>query len=133
MRYVRLATVEDVYQAHTVEHALEEEGIRCIVAHENTTTMIPVLNGIMGAGIEIRVLEVDFLAANAILEKLKKEDVLKCPECGSQNLDYGVGTKSTLLRIFGSAAVMSVFGLAGKSAFVYKCRDCGTEFRKNQL
>jgi len=70
MRYVNVTTVDDIYQAQFVSHALEEAGIPCIQANEPTNTMMPYLR----QGIQIRVKETDYLRAKFICEKAFKRD-----------------------------------------------------------
>jgi hypothetical protein len=58
--------VNDIYQAHFLSQALEEEGIRCIEANENIATMLPHLR----QGIQIRVRAIDYLRARVICDRL---------------------------------------------------------------
>jgi hypothetical protein len=66
MRYVNVATVDDIYQAQFVSHALEVEGILCIQANEPTNTMLPYLR----QGIQILVKETDYIRAKITCDKV---------------------------------------------------------------
>jgi DNA-directed RNA polymerase subunit RPC12/RpoP len=128
-----LTYLDNSYQAHFVENALEEEGIRPMVLFLNSHALFPFERGLMGEGIEVRVIEADLESARAILDKVRMADVLACPDCGSVNLSYGVGMKDFWLTLLAIFMTLLVNPLAAKLAFLYKCRDCGKEFRKSKI
>lgn len=68
MTYVNLTTVNDMYDAHFLGQALEEEGILYIAANESSATTMPYLR----QGIQIRVREEDFERAKAIADSYNK-------------------------------------------------------------
>ena len=68
MRYVDLITVNDIFQAHAVARALEDEGIPCIEANEHIASMLPHLR----QGIQIRVNATDYIKARIISDRVEK-------------------------------------------------------------
>jgi len=122
MKYVDLTTVNDVYQAHMLSAALEEAGIPCIEANENTATLLPYLQ----QGIQIRVRDTDYLRAKVISGRLEKTWQLKCPSCGSGEVKYKGEARRKLS--FTEAIVSLLHIPVRKHLLVYACSDCGSTF-----
>jgi hypothetical protein len=128
MRFINLCTVDNSYEANFIKNELADEGIACIVTNENFTNLMPHFNGILGSGIQILVDKDDFESANALLEKRRAKDVLTCPECGSQNIKYGLGTTSKTSKLV--ALILSLL-MASPTRHIrqtYYCNDCKREF-----
>jgi hypothetical protein len=133
MKYVTLTTVDDTYQAYFVKKALEDEGIQCMIFNEHASNLLP-LAGPMAPIVDIKVLDDDHEAALKILTDLRaKTDVVHCPNCGSTNVEYGLGSKNKIKRI--AVFMMAIFFWIPVSRFhlVYHCKDCQTEFRKSKF
>ena len=64
-RWTVLATVEDIISANMVSALLEDEDILCMIANENTASLLPYLR----QGVQVLVKETDFLRARAIFDK----------------------------------------------------------------
>jgi hypothetical protein len=125
MTYIDLATVNDIYQAHFLTQALEEEGIRCIEANGNIATILPHLR----QGIQIRVKNTDYLKARVICDRIEQMWRLRCPECDSTRLKY-VGEEPQSLTAI--EKFLSFFHIpVSKYLLVYNCTDCGTTFKTN--
>lgn len=132
MRYVNLTTAEDSYQAHFLRKALEDEGIKCIVTNEHMSNLFP-LAGPLGNDIQIQVVEPDFEVARNILNKLKANtDTIRCPNCDSLHVKYGLGITNRLKRIVFLVMATVFWVPIAKVLFVYYCLDCKTEFRKSK-
>ena len=91
--FVTITTYDDYVTANFEKQKLEENGITCYLADENTIAIQWTLNNAMG-GIKLRVLEEDLEKATKVLnEKSEKLQVdfkidgsdLICPNCGSNN------------------------------------------------
>lgn len=128
MQFVRLTTVENSFEANFLKEDLESEGIVCILTNENVTTLIPHMNGILGSGIQVLVAETDLAKANEILAK-RATGIVKCPNCESTNIHFGLGTKNRFKRIV-SIFISTVTAMPFNNINnVYYCNDCGTEFK----
>lgn len=133
MRFVTLATLEDRYQAQFVDRALAEKGIQCIVTHENTTDLMPHLTGMMGAGVEIRVAEVDYMEARRVLDQLREGDDVICPECGSNQVEFLPSAEKTPGFLVLVLSIMTFSPLAPRHIITCHCQTCGFEFQKRKL
>jgi len=102
--FVALTTYDDYVTANFEKQKLEENGITCYLADENTIAMQWTLNNAMG-GIRLRVLEEDLEKAIKILNeksetvhvdfKIEGNDLI-CPKCGSNNTVTEKYSKSIL-------------------------------------
>lgn len=132
MRYISLTTLEDSYQAHFLKKALEDEGIMCVVVNEHMNSLFP-LAGPLGNDLQLQVAEVDFDAARNILNKLKSNtDTIRCPNCESLHVKYGLGIKNRFKRIIFLVMATVFWVPIAKVHYVYYCLDCQTEFRKSK-
>lgn len=130
MRFINLCTVDNSYEANAIREALSEEGIPCVVTNENFTALMPHLNGMLGAGIQILVHRDDLETAQQIIEKNVNRDITACPNCGSKNISYGLGTTNKVKK---TLAIMISLLIAAPTRHVrptYSCNDCKTEFGK---
>lgn len=109
--------------AHIHKGLLEENGIEAFIFGENFMATLPSFSGLLDAGIELRVREEQFEQAVAILKK-ELEDVKKCENCGSENIQFTYGKKgiSTIIFSLFSAIVGEPFGNIERHYF---CNDCG--------
>lgn len=117
-------------EAQILRSKLESYGIRCMVTNAHFSTLMPVYNQMMGGMIRIYVLESDLALAQELLdEPAQKTEQLVCPECGSENVKYGLGKKK-ILKYFSLLLSFLVLIPLLPNLMVYRCRDCGHEFRK---
>jgi len=122
-------TCDNVPEAAIIKGRLENEGISCFVTNENFTTMMPHLNGILGAGVQIIINEVDLEEATKILglnEPVKNQIV--CPYCQSSNIRFGLGKKRVGKIILILLSVLIVIPFKNLSNNYY-CRDCKSDFK----
>ena len=115
MRFISVCTVDDSYQAKFIKDKLSSEGIECILTNENFTAMMPLMNGMLGAGIQVLVDKDDFERASQILEKRNSRDVAVCPNCGSSNIKYGLGPRHRFKKLF---ELLIAFVLADHSSYI---------------
>ncbi|HZY80168.1 MAG TPA: DUF2007 domain-containing protein [Cyclobacteriaceae bacterium] len=123
MRWVNLTTVDDIFQAQALAHALEEEDIPCIEANENTAVLLPHLR----QGIEIRVKDTDYLKAKAISDKVEALRLLRCPRCHSDKLKYQASEEQPLKKIDVIKKLLH-FPL-GNHWLIYRCLNCNLDFK----
>lgn len=118
MAYVTVATADDIFHAHFLGQALEEEGIQYIEANENIATMLPHLR----QGIQIRVKDIDYLRAKVVCERVEEMRRLHCPECDSTEMKY-LGLEARPLTFTEKVMKLLRFPVSGQM-LVYGCRKC---------
>lgn len=134
MTFITIATVEKVIDAHMFKSRLESEGLLVFLKDEHMVGMILYYNLLLG-GIKVRVPENQAGKAMEILTEIEKspflteqDDVLKCPDCGSQNLMEKFKTYG------GWRGFLSVLSMLLFTAYPfyykekYRCNDCGHLF-----
>jgi len=79
--------------------------------------------------IQIMVNNTDFEKANKIIDLDQSKESLKCPNCHSENITYGLGSNK-IKKIF--VIIMSLFAFTPFSNLknTYYCKNCKIEFRK---
>jgi len=128
MEVLRLTTCNSIIEATMIKNLLENEGIECFLTNENFTTLMPGFNGVMGSGIQIMVNNTDLDKANKIINLDQASEILKCPNCQSENITYGLGSNK-IKKIF--IIIMSLFAFTPFSNLksTYYCKNCKIEFR----
>jgi hypothetical protein len=128
MAIVRLTTCNDIIEATFIKDILENENIQCFLTNEYSTTVVPMFNGMMGAGIQVMIEDSDLEKANALINnKTNDENEIICPNCNSKNIAYSLGRKK-----LGKIAVIILSILTwvpfGNIKRKYICSDCKNEF-----
>jgi transposase-like protein len=88
------------------------------------------MNGILGSGIQILVDKDDLESARDILDKRKNRDIIVCPDCGSKNIKYGLGTKSKPKKILALIIAIVLVSPTKHIRQTYYCQDCKREFQE---
>jgi predicted RNA-binding Zn-ribbon protein involved in translation (DUF1610 family) len=130
MKFINLCTVDNSYEANFIKEDLAEQEIACIVTNENFTTLMPHMNGMLGSGIQILVDKDDFETARQIIEKRTNKDTVTCPNCGSSNIKYGLGTTRRASKIFALIISLIIMSPTRHIRQTYYCNDCKSEFGK---
>ena len=125
MKYVRLCTVNDSYEANFIKEDLAEEGIPCMITHETITQLLPNMSAIPSWGIQIMVASEDLPRAEEILGR-RDQYAATCTNCGSTNIKIIGSGRSGLMAILGALFVGSI----GNVRPLYRCGNCRTEFRR---
>ena len=127
---VHLDTFTNYIEANIIKGRLEEENINCWLRDENTVTIDPILTNAVG-GIKLMVAEAQADRAVALLQQFRKEKkaLIKCPNCGSDNVEF-VSTPRKPSNWLGAIAGFLLGDLAMPVDKVYHCFDCGKEFDK---
>lgn len=130
MSILRLTTCNNIIEANMVKHTLENEEIECFLTNNNFTTLMPGYNGMLGAGIQIMIEEKDFEKATKLLNIEEKTEILKCPNCNSVDISFGLG-ENKLRKIF--FAFLSAFlgTPMGNIRNTYYCKTCKQDFKKH--
>lgn len=133
MAIITLTTCNTSFEANLIKGMLENNGIECFLSNENFSTLMPMYNGVMGAGVQILIEESDLRQAQELLDANQEqvetdEYLIACPNCKSTNIQFGLGTGKLkkLLVILLSVFTSNPFGNIRN---LYLCKDCKTEFR----
>jgi hypothetical protein len=127
--FVTIATFDNYLSANFELQKLEEKGITCYLADENTVTIQWTLSNAMG-GIKLRVLADDVEKARQILSEKPEELIvdhtiedsdLICPNCGSNNTVEEKYSKP----IFGLSLLILGFPINVKPNKSCRCFYCG--------
>lgn len=112
-----------------MKHMLENEEINCFLTNENFASLMPHYSGIIGSGVQIMIDEKDSIKASEILKAHSNTNELRCPECNSENIRFGLGLKKSK-KIFFMLLSLFVFIPFKNITNTYYCEDCKTEFKK---
>jgi len=131
MAIINLTTCNTSIEANMIKGLLDSEGIECFLTNENFTTLMPGYNGMLGSGIQVMIDEAEYERATEILSKQTTEE-LKCPNCGSENIIFGLGEKKfkKIVVVILSALFAIPFNNIRNT---YYCKDCKTEFKKAEM
>ncbi|RYU91550.1 DUF2007 domain-containing protein [Mucilaginibacter terrigena] len=138
----KIITFEHYYDpmlAHIIRTKLEDNGIHCFIADENTLVVNPILNNAIG-GIKLKIFARDLERCREILAQsgdLHEQDHFEideethspviCPYCGSSNVNYGPATekKANWLVMIISMLLMVMPFYARKA---WHCFNCQRDF-----
>lgn len=134
MAVVTLTTCNTSFEANLIKGMLESNDIYCFLTNENFSTIMPMYNGMMGAGVQVMIDESDLERAQELIHA-NQEDVageenkIVCPNCNSANVQFGLGTNKVkkVLVVLMSLFTFIPFGNIRNS---YYCKDCSTEFKQ---
>ena len=128
MSIIRLTTCNNIIEANMIKHTLENEEIECFLTNNNFTTLMPGYNGMLGAGIQIMIEEKDLEKATKILNLEENTRIVRCPNCNSEDISYGLG-ENKLRKIF--FAILSAFITTpmGNIRNTYYCKNCKHDFK----
>jgi DNA-directed RNA polymerase subunit RPC12/RpoP len=130
MNFIIAQVFTNYIDANIIMGRLQEEGINCWLKDENTVTIDPILTNAVG-GIKLMVPESQAERTFELLRQFRsqKELILKCPRCGSPNVQFVTTPRKTsnwIGVIFGFLSM--TLALSGDK--VYHCFNCGFEFEE---
>lgn len=128
--FITIATYDDYLSAHFDKQKLDEQGIDCYLADENTVTIKWILKNALG-GIKLRVPAQQTEEALSILNEKReeiqvdfkleeKENDLICPNCGSNN----TGTEKYSKSIAGWTWLLIGFPITATPIKEHRCFYC---------
>ncbi|HKJ82161.1 MAG TPA: DUF2007 domain-containing protein [Ignavibacteriaceae bacterium] len=125
----RLVTCENSIEAGFIINKLEQDGIECFLTNENFTSLFPNFTGILGAGVQVMVEEENYDIALKLIKENARKDVIRCPNCNSDQVIYSFGNKATgkIIAIILSLILWIPFGNIKRTCF---CKECRTEFKR---
>lgn len=137
MNLVILNVFEKPIDAHLLRSKLESEGIECFIHDENLIQLNPFYNVLLG-GIKLKVKEEDFTRAQGIMNELEAtpytdedDEILRCPKCQSHKIYSGFRTIKSAKGILSMIISLILYVFPFYINSVYRCKDCGHEFKKH--
>jgi Zn finger protein HypA/HybF involved in hydrogenase expression len=129
MDFVLLQSFDNYIDAHIVLAKMEEEGIQCWLKDENTVTLTPIFNNVVG-GIKLMVAKEQLERATALLNHFdnEKKNKFSCPRCGSHNIELIAARKP--LNILGALVTWLTGSYAMSTDNVWHCFNCDEEFKE---
>jgi hypothetical protein len=143
MNLTTLRTFDNYVTAHIVKTKLENEGIKCVLADENTVTLQWHISNAIG-GIKLKVTAADVMQANHILELTEKEALADSQTVGfwdEEDIDQldpnnriciHCGSKNTRKDDYHKRPAMLTWLLLGFPLFFksnkWHCFHCGEKF-----
>ena len=130
MKTIKLYTCNSEPEAHLIKARLANEGIDCILANGNFTTLMPMYNDMLGGGVQVLVCQSEFEAAKEIIkDKIDpaSEEII-CPHCGSNEIGIGLGDMRYAKILFILIAILSAMPI-GNIKSRYYCRKCKEEIK----
>ncbi|WP_338760579.1 DUF2007 domain-containing protein [Bernardetia sp. ABR2-2B] len=128
---------ENSVDAHLFKSRLENEGVDCYLFDENINSM-NMLYGVATGGIKVKVNASDTERVKQFLEEMESEkrakDIfIKCPVCEStEHYKNFISIKGW--KAFWATLISTLFfAYPFYQKKVYKCKECGNEFRKGEI
>lgn len=131
-KYVTVARFTYSTEAQIYKGRLEAENIEAKILNQYTIDTDPLISNAIG-GVQLQVPENQKLKASYILDQVKQQNLdddgnaIKCPNCGSQNINYYSNIKdfkSMLAYLIGIIFVV----LPLYTRYDYTCEDCSNKF-----
>ncbi|MFA8451522.1 MAG: DUF2007 domain-containing protein [Bacteroidales bacterium] len=129
MKTKTLITCNNIQEAYFIKDILTNEGIQSFTTNENFTNMLPIYNGMLGAGVQVIVDELDYeQACFLIADKIEgtKKDLKVCPECKSEDIRFGYKSKRFSKLLFLILSLVSFLPMKNLQPKYYCCQ-CGEE------
>ena len=130
MDFVSLRSFDNYIEANIVLGVLIASNVNCHLKDEHTITIDPLLSPALG-GIKLMVHHAHAEKAWELLDEAEQQFLSKtpCPVCKNFSLSIIAITKKHACRL--SALIsMLLNGQSVEVTRVYKCRDCGYDFKE---
>jgi len=127
---INLITCDNITEAYFIKNRLNNEGVDCFLTNQNFTNLMPIYNNMLGSGIQIFVMESDYEKSRKLIkDKLDPEKVeLICPNCGSNQINLGLG-KHKILKAFNILLAILILIPLGNIKPKYYCSKCKSEIK----
>ena len=124
---------DTLFEAEVARGRLESEGITAIVQNENLGSVIPIMGVDWSFKPYLAVRGEDLTQAAEILgiSMYDAKEVRRCPECGSEEIDFRFFYKAKPVKAFAWLGLLPLFLASmhtGNIRRAYHCRKCGNWF-----
>jgi len=127
---VVLQRFDNVIEANIAKSKLDAYGVPCFLTEENMASLYPGASNMMNSNVRMHIFRHDLERARQVMAenalRIDDDTVLKCPKCGSKNIERDFPKKLT--ESFLSSLRYLFFGIFSPNKKVYHCMDCDTEF-----
>jgi hypothetical protein len=130
MNIVRLISCDTAVEAYLIKGKLNNEGIECFITNENSSTLMPYYNHMLGFSVQVMIDEADLERARELVkDKLEPDNkAIICPYYGSDKIGLGLG-KHKAMKLFNIFATLLAFIPLGNLKPKYYCKQCKEEIR----
>jgi hypothetical protein len=131
MKFVRIATVDNSYEAEFLKEDLEEAGVFCMLTNVHLTNLYPGLgNFYHGSGIGVMVSQQDQVKAEEIARRRNAvKGIIRCPSCGSAKVE-SLGVGNIWERISLISAMFFLLMPITRITDEYHCYECKSKFKR---
>lgn len=135
MHLVTVKTFDNPIDAHMLKSKLLSEGIECYLHDEHTVSIDPLVSNAIG-GIKLKISDIDIEKTKAVLKELdgtpyrdEDDNITQCPNCESKELIANYNSVKGFSQVLSSivSILFMIFPLHLNT--VYKCKNCGNEFK----
>jgi DNA-directed RNA polymerase subunit RPC12/RpoP len=120
----------NVIEANIAKSKLDAYGVPCFLTEENMASLYPGASNMMNSNVRLHIFRHDAERARQVMGEnaltVDDETILKCPNCGSKNIERDFPKKLTESVL--SSLKYLFFGIFSPEKKVYRCIDCETEF-----
>jgi hypothetical protein len=128
MRFVRLTTIGNSYEANFLKDDLDDAGIACFLTNENLTNLFPTTIGLDSWGIQVMVPEDALEKAKEVLRNRDRwTAAVRCPNCGSTRVRLVSVSPGWFRNLFG---LLFVGPAIADLRSGYECSECVTSFKR---
>ena len=135
MALITVKTFDNSVDAHLLKSKFESEGIVCYLFDEHTVSVNPLYNVTVG-GIKLKINDFDLEKAQQIYAGIQGSaytddagNAIHCPNCNSTNLFTQYPSRKGVKGFFSSLSALLLTIVTFYSRRVFKCKDCGKEFK----
>lgn len=136
MALITVKTFDNSIDAHLLKSKFESEGIVCYLFDEHTVSINPLYNVTVG-GIKLKINDFDLEKAQEVYAEIQgsaytdeKGNEVKCPKCESTDLFTEYSVRKGVKGFFSSLSAFVITMIPFWSKKMYKCKNCGEEFKR---
>jgi DNA-directed RNA polymerase subunit RPC12/RpoP len=133
---ITIKTFDNSIDAHLLKSKLESEGIPCYLFDENMVSINPLYN-VTVDGIKLKINAFDKEKVIQIINEIESknftndnDDEISCPNCNSKDLYSDFKSMKDLKGLLSALFAFMFFIYPLYFKRVYKCKNCGYEFKK---
>ena len=132
---IKLIAFDNAIDANLLKLSLENEGIETYIFDENTINIDPLISYAIG-GVKVMIKESDLEYVRKVVAALdnakyilENNEVVTCPNCSSDNV-HSYSSMKDIKSIMAIVLALIFIVYPPYKKNIYKCDDCGNEFKK---